>query len=108
MTRLSLVLACLALGCGSDLSPSPATPSPVPSPTTPVAPSIPPSSPSPTFTLSGRMTDASSGGPVEGVIVYVNPASMPPGGFWPQPTLKLVASDADGNYRVSGLPDWGV
>src|SRR5438034_1282311 len=73
----------------------------------PVAPSIAAPS-SPTFTLTGRVTDAVSGIPVGGVLVYVNPTTLPPGGFWPQPTLKSVLSDADGNYRVSGLPDWGV
>src|SRR5712671_2076938 len=72
--------------------------------TAPSSPSTPTSSAASTatFTLSGRITDALSGLPLQGVSVYVNPTTLSKGQFFPWPGVTSIPSDAGGRYTVSG------
>lgn len=90
-----VVAAALACGCGSDVSTSP-TPSPGPAPSTVPSPAPSPSpAPTPfTFTRSGRVTDLTSGAPLQSTTVQVLDG----------PDANRVATaDATGAFRIDDL-----
>ena len=79
-------------------------------PTVPTAPTVSnvPSTPvSPTFTLSGVITERFSGRPVEGVKVWVEPFSLVHVRSWPPGGMRTTPSDGAGRYTISGLPSPG-
>ena len=62
--------------------------------------------PTPTFTLSGVITERFSAHPVEGARISVFPFQTnqwPPSG----PPLQMTPSDGAGRYSISGLPSVG-
>lgn len=91
-----LCLLLVMWACGEERRSPPTAPT-VPVPSTPVTP---------TFTLSGVITERFSGRPVQGVGVSVWPfqaLQWPPSG----PPLQMAPSDGAGRYTISGLPSVG-
>jgi hypothetical protein len=72
--------------CGS--SAPPATPTVSMAPTAPAYPN---------FTLSGTVSDSTSGAPIQGVLVQLAAPSPPPGPIF-------LSSDAAGRYQITGIP----
>ena len=87
MQRAVIALAMLAAECGAG-QPALVAPTPQPAPT-------------PTFVLSGTVTDRISGAPVKDVRVVTQPKRLPFELFWPPLGLN-EASNAVGHYLVSG------
>jgi hypothetical protein len=72
-------------------------------PSLPTAPTVS-NVPSPTFTLSGVITERFSGRPVQGANVLVWPFQAP---SWPPGGMRETPSDGAGRYTISGLPSLG-
>jgi len=88
------VLCAMLSGCGSN-APTTPTPSPAPVPVPAPVPSPPPA-PVPPFTLSGRVSDASSGMPLGATsVVIIDGANL----------NRSTTTDADGAFQ---LPDLGL
>jgi hypothetical protein len=73
-------------------------------PATPIAPIVPTALAYPNFTLSGVVTDSTSGMPLQGARVFVNLSHL---SGVPSPDVRMTSSDATGRYQTSGLPIWG-
>jgi hypothetical protein len=74
-------------------------------PTAPTVPTVPNTPVSPTFTLSGVITERFSGRPVQKATVWVYPSS--PVGSWPLGMMRTTPSDRDGRYTITGIPYLG-
>ena len=94
---LWLVLAMSACGEQRPFA-APTAPSPPPVP-------IPPATP--TFTLSGVITERFSGRPVQGARIWVWPFTFAQVRSWPPAGMRTTPSDSAGRYTISGLPSLG-
>src|SRR4030095_782072 len=75
-------------------------------PSLPTAPTVS-NVPSPTFTLSGVITERFSGRPVQKATVWVYPFPSSPVRSWPPGVMRTTPSDRDGRYTITGLPSLG-
>ena len=99
-----LFLLLVMMGCGQERRSPPTAPT---VPNLPVIPDVP-VTPTPTFTLSGVVTERFSGRPVPGAKVWVEPFSISRVGRWPPTGMQETPSDEAGRYRISGLPSLGT
>ncbi len=92
-----LCLLFVMSACGEDQ---------LPPPTAPTVPNVPSRPVSPTFTLSGVITERFSGRPIQGAKVWVEPFSVArtQERRWPPAGLRETPSDEAGRYIISGLP----
>ena len=77
-------------------------------PATPIAPTVPTPLAYPNFTLSGVVTDSTSGLPIQGARVFVDVVVVgprPPGA--PFIDINPMMSDGMGRYKTSGIPITG-
>ena len=87
---LTVLGSLVIVGCSSSAPPA-----------TPIAPTVPTALAYPNFTLSGVVTDSTSGMPLQGVRVFVTLTTL---SGMPSPDVRMTPSDAMGRYQDSGLP----